>query len=48
MEIQHLRHLVAASESTSFAKAAKKCFTSRQNIAHSIKVIEGKLGTSLF
>ncbi len=48
MEIQHLRHLVAASESTSFAKAAKKCFTSRQNIAHSVKVIEGKLGTSLF
>lgn len=48
MEIQHLRHLVAASESTSFAKAAKKCFTSRQNIAHSVKVIESKLGTILF
>ena len=48
MEIQHLRHLVAASESASFAKAAKKCFTSRQNIAHSIKVLENKLGVVLF
>lgn len=48
MEIQHLRHLVVASESTSFAKAAKRCFTSRQNIAHSIKVMENKLGTLLF
>lgn len=48
MEIQHLRHLVAASESASFAKAAKKCFTSRQNVAHSVKVIEGQLGVTLF
>ncbi len=48
VEIQHLKHLVAASESASFAKAAKKCFTSRQNIAHSIKVLENKLGTVLF
>lgn len=43
-----MRHLIAASENASFAKAAKKCFTSRQNIAHSIKVIEAKLGTTLF
>lgn len=48
MEIQHLRHLVAASESSSFAKAARKCFTSRQNIAHSIKTIETRLGVTLF
>ncbi len=48
MEIQHFRHLVAASESSSFAKAAKKCFTSRQNIAHSVKVIENRLGVALF
>lgn len=48
MEIQHLRHLVAASETFSFAKAARKCFTTRQNIAHSIKVIETRLGVTLF
>lgn len=48
MEIQHLRHLVAASESPSFAKAARKCFTSRQNVAHSVKTIENRLGVTLF
>lgn len=48
MEIQHLRHLVAASESPSFAKAARKCFTSRQNVAHSVKAIENRLGVTLF
>lgn len=48
VEIQHLKHLAAASESSSFAKAAKKCFTSLQNIAHSIKVLENKLGVVLF
>lgn len=48
MEIQQLRHLQAAANSQSYAQAAKKCFTSRQNIAHSVKTLEGEVGTPLF
>ena len=48
MEIQQMRHLLAAANSTSYAQAARKCFTSRQNIAHSVKAIEGELGITLF
>ena len=48
MEIQQLRHLQAAANSQSYAQAAKKCFTSRQNIAHSVKALEGEVGTPLF
>lgn len=48
MEIQQLRHLLAAATSVSYAQAAKKCFTSRQNVAHSVKAIESELGVSLF
>lgn len=48
MEIQQLRHLLAAAEHSSYAQAAKRCFTSRQNVAHSVKMIERELGVSLF
>lgn len=48
MEVQQLRHLQAAANSASYAQAAKKCFTSRQNVAHSIKALEGELGVVLF
>lgn len=48
MKIQQMRHLVAAADSSSFAQAAKKCFTSRQNVVHSIREIEKELGTTLF
>lgn len=48
MEIQQLRYLVAAAESKSYARAAKTCFTSRQNVAHSVKSIENELGTIIF
>lgn len=48
MEIQQLRHLLAAAEHSSYAQAAKRCFASRQNVAHSVKMIERELGVSLF
>lgn len=48
MKVQQMRHLIAASDSTSYAQAAKKCFTSRQNIVHSIRSIEAELNTTLF
>lgn len=40
--------MLAAAYSPSFAQAAKKCFTSRQNVAHSIKALENELGVTLF
>lgn len=48
MEIQQLRHMLAAAEQSSYAQAAKRCFTSRQNVAHSVKVLEQELGVTLF
>lgn len=48
MEIHQLRHVLAAAESSSYAQAAKRCFTSRQNIAHSVKAVENELGVVLF
>lgn len=48
MEIQQMRHVLAAAGSSSYAQAAKKCFTSRQNIAHSVKAVESELGIDLF
>ena len=48
MEIHQLRHMLAAAEHSSYAQAAKRCFTSRQNIAHSVKALENELGIVLF
>lgn len=48
MEIQQLRHMQSASRHSSYARAATECFTSRQNIAHSVKALEAELGVSLF
>lgn len=48
VEIQQLRYLVAAADASSYAQAAKECFTSRQNVAHAVKLIEGELGISIF
>lgn len=48
VEIQQLRYLVAAADASSYAQAAKECFTSRQNVAHAVKSIEGEFGISIF
>ena len=48
MEIQQLRHMQAAARHSSYARAATECFTSRQNIAHSVKSLEAELGVPLF
>jgi DNA-binding transcriptional LysR family regulator len=48
MEIQQLRHMLAAAYAFSYAQAAKECFTSRQNIAHSVKALENELNVTLF
>lgn len=48
VEIQQLRHMQAAARHSSYARAATECFTSRQNIAHSVKSLEAELGVSLF
>ena len=48
MELQQLRHLVAAARTGNYSQAAEQCSTSRQNIAHSIKVLEGECETTFF
>lgn len=48
MEIQQLRHLIAAAETANYSQAAERCSTSRQNVAHSIKMLEGECATTLF
>ena len=48
MEIKQLRYFLSAAHHSSYARAAEECFTSRQNIAHSVKLLESELGTTLF
>ncbi|MDO4290039.1 MAG: LysR family transcriptional regulator [Eggerthellaceae bacterium] len=48
MEINQLRHLVAAAREKSFTKAAGLCFTTRQSVARSIRELETELGSPLF
>lgn len=48
MEIQQLRYFLAAANHSSFARAAGQCFTSRQNIAHSVNALERELNLPLF
>lgn len=43
-----MRYFLSAAELQSFAKAADACFTSRQNIARSVKNLERELGVELF
>ena len=48
MELNQLRYFVAAAQECSFAKAAERCFTTRQNVSRIIKDLETELNTSLF
>lgn len=48
MDIQQLYHLVIAADSASYSEAAQRCGTSRQNISHSIKLLEAQCGTVFF
>lgn len=48
MEIQQLCYFLAAANCSSFAQAAKSCFTSRQNVAHAVSSLEREFGTALF
>jgi DNA-binding transcriptional LysR family regulator len=48
MDIVQLRYFLAASETDNFTAAAKRCYTSRQNLTRSIRNLEDELGTTLF
>ena len=48
MEINQLRYFVVAAQENSFAKAAERCFTTRQNVSRAIKDLEAELHASLF
>ena len=48
MEMQQLEFVLAVMKTGSFTQAAKRCFTSRQNIAHAVKSAEREFGVELF
>lgn len=48
METQQLEFVLAAMKADSFAQAARKCYTSRQNISHAVKATEREFGVVLF
>lgn len=48
METQQLEFVLAVMKTGSFTQAAKRCFTSRQNIAHAVKSVEREFGVELF
>ena len=48
MELFQLRYFLEASRAKSFSQAAKRCFTSRQNLTHSVRSLERELGVQLF
>lgn len=48
MEAQQLEFVLAAMKADSFAQAARKCYTSRQNISHAVKATEREFGVVLF
>lgn len=48
METQQLEFVLAVMKTGSFTQAAKRCFTSRQNIAHAVKSAEREFGVELF
>jgi DNA-binding transcriptional LysR family regulator len=47
VEIRQLRYFISASETKSFTKAAKNCYTSRQNLTRAVRSLEGELGVRL-
>ncbi|MFM6832481.1 MAG: LysR family transcriptional regulator [Novosphingobium sp.] len=47
MEIQQLRHLLAAVETGNLLKAADRCFISQSGLSRSIKSLETRLGVPL-
>ncbi|MCI8467920.1 MAG: LysR family transcriptional regulator [Eggerthellaceae bacterium] len=48
MEIQQLRYFLAVATCGSYTRAATQCFTTRQNVAHSIENLERECGMVLF
>ena len=48
METQQLEFVLAAMKADSFAQAARKCYTTRQNVSHAVKATEREFGIVLF
>lgn len=48
METQQLEFVLAAMKADSFAEAARKCYTSRQNVSHAVRATEREFGIVLF
>ena len=48
MNSQQLDYFMAVIRARNYTRAAKQCFTSRQNIAHAVKALENEFHLSLF
>jgi DNA-binding transcriptional LysR family regulator len=48
MELKQLQYVIALAETSSFTKAAKRCFTAQSALSQQIARLEDELGTRLF
>lgn len=48
MEISQLRYFLSASKHLNFTTAAQECYTSRQNMARSVRALESEVGAIFF
>lgn len=48
MDLQQLRYVVEVAETSSFTKAAARCFVTQSALSHQIAALEREIGTRLF
>lgn len=48
MNVTHLEYFLTASRTLNYTQAAKRLFTSRQNLTHGVRELERELGVGLF
>ncbi|MFK3679290.1 LysR family transcriptional regulator [Microbacterium sp. NPDC090218] len=48
MELQQLRYVVAVADTSSFTRAAERCFVTQSALSHQIAALERELGRRLF
>lgn len=48
MDLQQLRYVVAVAETSSFTRAAERCFVTQSALSHQIAALERELGRRLF
>jgi DNA-binding transcriptional LysR family regulator len=48
VELQQLRYVVEVAETSSFTRAAERCFVTQSALSHQIAALERELGQRLF